>query len=186
MKKHYYTDIDIKAAVLGIVRQMQKDNFKPDYIVGLNRGGLIPSLMLSHFLDVDHYALDVKSHNEGQRGSESNCWMAEDAFGYGEDPAPGRIDEATSYYESRAKNILIVDDINDSGATFQWIKDDWKSSCLPNHERWDEVWGKNVRTAVLTDNVGSDFEVDYSHFEINKAEDPSWIVFPVENWWENT
>ena len=37
----------------------------------------------------------------------------------------------------------------------------------------------------LFDNIASENEinVDYSAEEINKVDDPSWIVFPWEEWW---
>jgi hypoxanthine phosphoribosyltransferase len=83
------------------------------------------------------------------------------------------------------KNILIVDDINDTGATLNWIKKDWPSGCLPDCSSWDTVWNNNVRFAVLVDNQNSEFDnIDYSGTEINKAEDDVWVVFPWENWWE--
>ena len=37
---------------------MYKDNFRPDYIVGLARGGLVPAVKLSHYLDIPIYALN--------------------------------------------------------------------------------------------------------------------------------
>ena len=44
------------------------------------------------------------------------------------------------------------------------------------------VEGK-LRFASLIDNVPSKFDVDYTSIEINKDEDPAWIVFPFEEWW---
>jgi hypoxanthine phosphoribosyltransferase len=109
---------------------------------------------------------------------ESNCWMAEDAFGYsGDDGYPA---------DSLKKNILIVDDINDSGATLNWIRNDWMSSCFSTSPVWDHIWGHNVRVAVLVDNESSKSEipVSYSAVDLNKAEEDCWIVFPWEEWWQ--
>jgi hypothetical protein len=98
---------------------------------------------------------------------ESNLWMADDAFGFND--------------EKVKKNILIVDDINDTGATFEWIKKDWQSSCLPNNTDWDTVWGQNVRFAVMTQNWSSNFDqVEYFWDECNKAEEDIWLVYPYE------
>jgi xanthine phosphoribosyltransferase len=98
--------------------------------------------------------------------------MAEDAFGH---------------EMEQPKNILIVDDINDTGATLNYIREDWSSGCFPDNPRWTEVWGSNVRVAVLVDNESSKSEipVSYSAVDINKAEQDSWIVFPWESWWSN-
>jgi hypoxanthine phosphoribosyltransferase len=84
------------------------------------------------------------------------------------------------------KRILIVDDINDSGATLNWIKQDWQSGCFPKNKRWKEVWGNNVRVAVLVDNESSKskLNVSYSAVDLNKAEEDLWIVFPWEDWWK--
>jgi hypothetical protein len=104
--------------------------------------------------------------------------MAEDAIGCTPEVSTSRYDP---YHR---KNILIVDDINDSGRTLQWIKDDWRSSAFPNDSVWDTVWGYNVRVAVMINNTASEFkDVDYVGKEINKEETPEWCVFPWENWW---
>jgi hypoxanthine phosphoribosyltransferase len=108
------------------------------------------------------------SLRDDEQGPESNLWMGEDAFGY----------------EKQPKNILIVDDINDTGATFNWIKEDWPTGCMPmEHDRWNAVWGNNVRFATLTDNSASNAEVpvSYTCHEINKAEEDVWLVYPWEN-----
>lgn len=79
------------------------------------------------------------------------------------------------------KNILIVDDINDTGATFDWITRDWPAGCLPQDPKWDNVFGKNVRFAAMTENLSSDFElVKYHWDEVNKAEEDVWLVYPYE------
>ena len=166
--KVYYKESTVRTWLHDIIRAMARDEWRPDYIVGLTRGGLVPATMLSHYLEVPMHTLKV-SLRDDDSGPESNLWMAEDALG--------------DKYEN-GSHILIVDDINDSGATLNWIKQDWRESCLPNHSHWDHVWGNNVRTAVMINNEASDFkDVDYVGLNINKLEEPIWCVFPWEEWW---
>jgi uncharacterized protein len=181
IKKHYYSWQDVERMCTNIVLQMYKDHWRPDYIVGLTRGGNIPATIISNMLDVRCEALKVSLRDDGSGvGPESNLWMAEDAFGYVD------LEEQENYKSrwdiGRRKKILIVDDINDSGATFNWIKDDWRSGCLPNEDAgWNSVWGNNVRFAVLTENLSSSFDgVSYSCHEVNKAEEDVWLVYPWE------
>jgi hypoxanthine phosphoribosyltransferase len=176
MNKKHYTWNNVHSAATKIALQMYKDNWRPDYIVGITRGGLPLAVILSQILDVRMETLKVKLRDckEGE-SCEINCWMSEDAFGYvsGED--------YTSSSVFAKKNILVVDDINDTGATFNWIKNDWQSSCLPTNPNWDTVWGGNVRFAVMTENLGSEFSnVDYFYDEVNKAENDVWLVYPWE------
>lgn len=169
MKKKFLTWPDIEGAVLDIIQQMAIDNWKPDYVVGLTRGGLTPAVLISQFLNVPCETLKVNLRDHIGNGPETNCWMSEDAYGYG----------------VNKKNILIIDDINDTGATIDWIKSDWQGSCLLNNtEAWDKVWGNNVRFAVLTNNLASNAEVEYSCWEINKDEEDVWVVHPWEEFWK--
>ena len=180
MSKVYYKDSTVRAWLHDIIRAMNADGWKPDYIVGLTRGGLVPATMLSHYLEVPMETLKV-SLRDSDHGPESNLWMAEEAFGYV--PKEEQI-LADFDYSINAKNILVVDDINDTGATLNWIRKDWASGCLPDHERWKTVWGNNVRFAVLINNEASEFkDVDYTGMSINKLEEPIWCVFPWEEWW---
>jgi len=158
--KRYISEQEMKTGVLDIVSQMYSDDWRPDYIVGVTRGGLIPAVMMSHYTGVKMHTLDVRLR-DADHGPEHAVWMAEEA--------------------SAGKRILILDDINDTGETFKWIVKDWEESNPPAD--WVDIWGNNVRFATIIDNAPSKFDVDYTSIEINKAEDPAWIVFPFEEWW---
>jgi len=153
IKKRYISQDEIKRYCLNIVSMMFKDDFKPDIIVGITRGGLWPAMMLSHYLDIKMHTLDVRLRD-------------------------GDTKENATFLKTqmvKGKKILIVDDINDSGATFKWIAQDWEVN--------NDSEKSNVKFAALIDNVPSEFVVEYSGTEINKEENPEWIVFPYEEWW---
>ena len=169
-----------------ICRQVNLDEWRPDYIVGIVRGGMLPAKLISHYYNLPMYTLDIRLRQDSGTGPESNERMARDAYGY------SRTDHAAGIFSS-AKNILIVDDINDSGATFIHLQKDWQNTCNTYHanqgcefvdDRWNDVWGENVRFAVIVENTSSEFKgVTYYSKEINKLEDDVWIVFPWEEWW---
>lgn len=158
---------NVQGLCLEICREIQLSGWMPDYVVGITRGGCTPAVLISQYLGVRCEMLKVSLRDGGD--TESNCWMAEDSFGYDmESP----------------KNILIVDDINDSGETLRWIQQDWRSSCRANDPAWEEIWGTTTRTACLVDNSTSRFQIDYAGMNINKLEDNVWVVFPWEDWWK--
>ena len=172
VRKEYYSVGKVKGLVLDLIKQISNDNWKPDYVVGINRGGLTPAVMISHFMNIPMFTLDIQLRDH-TRAPESNTMMPLDAL--------------------EGKQILIVDDINDSGATFDWIVKDWVSALSPEAmfnampylpDEQKVLWRRNVRFAVLTENLASDFHgVNYYVEEVNKIEDDVWIVFPWEQWW---
>ncbi len=194
MNKLIINQRELETLVSKIGREILIGSWRPDYIVGLNRGGLVPAVLLSHYLNLPMHTLDVRLR-DGESDPESNLWMAEDALGphsrdrFVENPVDvaGVFEVAVDLLEQgdTYKNILIVDDINDTGATFNWIMKDWPSGCFPEDPTWDEVWNNNVKFAVLVDNLASQCKVkmDFVGKEINKAENDVWVDFPWEDWW---
>ena len=182
MKKIFYKWKHVEGACLEVARQMSDHNWRPDYIVGITRGGLIPANLLSQYTGIKMHTLNV-SLRDGD-GGESNLWMAEDAIGAVPSDRSAEFG-GHKHVEKLKKKILIVDDINDSGATLNWIMEDWRSSCLPKAVDWDYVFNNNVRFAVIVDNLASkcDVKMDYVGMEVNKAEKDVWIEFPYEEWW---
>lgn len=170
MNKLILSNAEFNGCVLSILQQMAQDKWIPDYIVGITRGGLNPAVMLSQYLNVPLNTLKISLRDGDENACESNLWMAEDAYGYDKSPM----------------NILVVDDINDTGATINWLMEDWASGCLPTNSRWQEVWGNNVKFAVVVDNLASkcNVKMNYVGMEINKAEEDVWVEFPYENWWK--
>jgi len=105
IKKHYYDWNDIEAMCSSITLQMYTNNFKPDYIVGITRGGNVPATIISNMLNIPCEALKVSLRDDTKQ-SEHNTIMEHDS--------------------KLGKKILVVDDINDTGSTFKWIWNDWQ------------------------------------------------------------
>ncbi|MDA9374081.1 phosphoribosyltransferase family protein [bacterium] len=163
MKTIVYDWNKVSIAVQDIAMGMYKDNWRPDYIVGITRGGLIPAVMLSHMTSIPMHTLCVQLATDGlDENTESNCWMSEDAFGYEKEP----------------KNILIIDDINRGGDAMEWIMKDWQDSCIPGSDRWGQIWHNNVRFASLLSSPNSIVDTDYWSEEL--SEDENWVTFPWE------
>ena len=164
MNKLILTQSQFNGLVAKICRDIMLSNWRPDIIVGIGRGGLLPAVMISQYFNIKMNSLDISLRDGGD--TVSNCGLAADAYD--------------------GANILVVDDINDTGATFNWLMEDWRSSALPSAIRWDnDVWNKTVKFAVVVDNLASECNVkmDFAGMEVNKAEKDVWIEFPYEEWW---
>lgn len=144
--KVYHSWADIEASVHDIHEQLIYTNWKPDVIIGIANGGSIPATMLSKLTNIPCKIVTVQLRD-------------------------GAIQESLYLEDIYAKygwNILIVDEINDTGATLDWIINNWNLST------------EHTRIATLTYNKGSIVTSDYFYWKIDKRIDPVWIVYPWE------
>ena len=119
---------------------------EPDAIVGLTRGGLVPAVQLSHMYNAKLYCLNI-SLRDGKCSSQGFDWRRLEKY----------------------RNILVVDDINDSGSTL--------------HAVLEQCYFKAIhkpKFATLLSKDSSKFEVDVCGERINKDKENDWIVFPWE------
>tara|TARA_S200000501_G_scaffold99054_1_gene92495 strand:- start:97 stop:558 length:462 start_codon:yes stop_codon:yes gene_type:complete len=145
--KSYFSNLQMRNALLQIEDQMVHSNWMPDLIMGINRGGCIPGVYLSHRLKKEHLVLDIRLRDH---------------------KATPDLSVLTKQYAFQRK-ILIIDDINDTGATFKYIQENFGRP-------------ERVKFAALINNKPSEVTVDYHGYNIDKSKDPAWIVFPWEEW----
>ncbi|ABQ68845.1 phosphoribosyltransferase [Rhizorhabdus wittichii RW1] len=87
-------------AVHYVAARIRESGWRPDVIIGIGRGGLIPAVYLSHATSIPMLSVDHSSHLP--------------------DFSAGLL--ATLAGMSVAQRLLFVDDINDSGTTITHIK----------------------------------------------------------------
>jgi hypoxanthine phosphoribosyltransferase len=140
MKKLWYSWHDIERMCHSLVNQMYGDGWRPDYIVGITRGGNVPATILSNMLDIPADSLLVSFRDNGNESNESNCIMAEDAFGYGVVEDGSAHSGYTGSVPEKRKNILVIDDINDTGRTFSSEFDLVRYHATEVNKADDDVW----------------------------------------------
>ena len=130
--------------------QIETDSWQPDFLVGIGRGGLVPAAYLSHRTGIQMLSVD---HSSGETGFADEL-----------------LDKLAAKIRAGSR-ILIVDDINDSGATIAYLRAaiDGKSG--------DEA---GLRIAVLVHNVRSRARAEYRGSQIDRGSDKRWFVFPWE------
>jgi len=100
--KLYYSDEAMKIDLHSIIQEITVvDSFKLDVVIGPGRGAYVPGVMLSHYFDVPF---------------EGFLWQTRDLGMETDEDALKAIVE-----NWKGKNILLVDDINDTGKTLAGI-----------------------------------------------------------------
>ena len=92
-----------------------------------------------------------------------------------------RLETILSKYSMN--NILLVDDINDSGSTLlgmSGVVNEWDSMENSNNLMLHE----GIKYATLFDKESSNFSnVEFTANRV-KPDEEKWIVFPYEEWWK--
>jgi xanthine phosphoribosyltransferase len=133
-----------------LAQAIEADGWSPDYLIGIGRGGLVPAAYLSHRMSLPLLTVD---HSTGDPG-------------FGEE----LLEKLAGKIRGGAK-LLIVDDINDSGRTINYLR----AAIEAKVEERDRL-----RVGVLIHNVRSQARAEYHGSEIDRAEDKRWYVFPWE------
>ena len=148
MKKSIVSNNEVHSAIKEIVKKVDISGFTPEIIMSINRGGCIPGVYISHYFKKPHNIIDIKSL---KANSIKDFSLLTNTL-------------------KKNKSVLVIDDINDSGKTFDIVKKIFSSS---NNE---------IRFAALINNVSSKTKIDFHGQLIDKRDNPVWYVFPWENW----
>ncbi|BAN90761.1 phosphoribosyltransferase family protein [Aeropyrum camini] len=138
---------DIEHAVSDVADKIVRSGFEPEVIVGILRGGIVPALLLADALGVKNIGVvEIKLYTSvGVR-------------------KPRPFLRQPLVIEVKDKNVLIVDDVSDSGLTLQHAI-----------EAVDLYLPAQVKTATLYIKPWTNLVPDYYSKSLDK-----WIVFPWE------
>lgn len=141
---------DFVADVMTLAKIVQASPFKPDFIIGIGRGGLVPGTFMSHATGRPMLSVDYSTR------------------------VPDFSDDLLVKLAQRSaagEKLLFIDDINDTGRTIQVLR---------QALRQDGADEGNVRFAMLIDNIRSVERVDFSARTIDRQVTKDWFVFPWE------
>jgi len=139
---------DIEGICFALANRIEDDSYQPTYIVAILRGGMVPATILGDFLNIRRfYFIDIKFYRK-----------------IGETESVPRIVKSDLDEEIKDSNVLLVDDIADSGRTLKVAL-----------EHVYTFKPKSVRVLTLFKKSRSIITPDYFHEVIDK-----WVVFPWE------
>jgi len=149
MDKVYLTWWQVDRAIFALAEKLRE--YKPDVIVGVARGGLIPAVRLSHILnDIPLKVIDVKFYKGiDERGEKPVITI----------PIHGDL---------KGKRVVIVDDVSDTGKTLEVVIEEVK-----------KLGAREVKVACLAMKPWTSVVPDYYVFRTDKWIVFPWEEFPV-------
>ena len=160
MEKLYVSAEELLRASYELAWQVYESGFRPDYIVGIWRGGAPVGIAVQEFFDLmgvasDHIAIRTSSY-KGIGEREKTVQV------YGLNYVIRQVESDNS--------LLMIDDVFDTGLSVQKVIEDLKKACKKNTP--------NIRIATpyyKPENNMTERTPDYFLYETSK-----WIVFPHE------
>jgi hypoxanthine phosphoribosyltransferase len=138
---------EVETLVADIVGQVRADRFRPDLIVAIARGGFVPARLLADHLDVfDMDSIKIEHYRGVRKGPGARLRY----------PLSAEVDGRT---------ILVVDDVSDSGETFELALAHIRSRGTP----------AGVRTAAVHHKETSSYRPDY---HAGKLSHWRWLIYP--------
>ena len=160
MEKLYVSAEELLRASYELAWLVYESGFRPDYIVGIWRGGAPVGIAVQEFFDLmgvasDHIAIRTSSY-KGIGEREKTVQV------YGLNYVIRQVESDNS--------LLMIDDVFDTGLSVQKVIEDLKKACKKNTP--------NIRIATpyyKPENNMTERTPDYFLYETSK-----WIVFPHE------
>jgi len=151
LKQTHLTWDDIEDYCKKLADLIKKSDFKPEIIVGIQRGGCITAVLLSHLLNLEDFCtIGIRSTKSDDIRAQRIKPIIYDSF---------------SLQLISGKIVLLTDDITDTGVTLIEAKKELiKYGC------------KEAKSATIVCAPASIGKVDFYGKEVKP-----WVVFPWEN-----
>ena len=111
--KVYISEQEIKLAAVKLAATIEQSNFKPDVIVAITRGGMIPAGYVSYFLNIKNIDIVTVSSYEGEDQDVNLLELQETSL----------REKLYDIIADSNNRILFVDDLIDTGNTLKFIDD---------------------------------------------------------------
>ncbi|MEE9574080.1 MAG: phosphoribosyltransferase [Candidatus Neomarinimicrobiota bacterium] len=151
MKQTHLSWDDIEDYCKKLADMIKRSDFKPEIIVGIQRGGCVTAVLLSHLLNIEDFCtIGIRSTKSDEIRAQRVKPIIYDSF---------------SLQLISGKKILLTDDITDTGVTLIEAK-----------KELIKYGYKEVKSATIVRAPASNGKVDFYAKEIKP-----WVVFPWES-----